>query len=78
MISKEELMNIQILHQQGYSLRAIAKQLGVSRNTVKKYLISNPLEPEYSVRPETESKLEPYKPFLHSRIAKASPFIYSV
>lgn len=73
MISKEELMNIQILHQQGYSQRAIAKQLGISRNTVKKYLINNPSEPEYSARPKTETKLEPYKPFLHSRIANASP-----
>lgn len=73
MISKEELMNIQILHQQGHSQRAIAKQLGISRNTVKKYLTSNPVEPEYSPRPNTDSKLRIYKPFLHSRIAQASP-----
>ncbi|MDP5212838.1 helix-turn-helix domain-containing protein, partial [Pseudoalteromonas tunicata] len=38
MITKEELMKIQILHQQGLSQRAIAKQLGISRNTVKRYL----------------------------------------
>jgi len=73
MILKEELMNIQILHQQGYSQRAIAKQLSISRNTVKKYLTTNPAEPEYSSRPETTSKLEAYKPYLHSRIASASP-----
>ncbi len=73
MISKEELMNIQVLHQQGYSQRAIAKQLGISRNTVKKYLTSNPEEPKYSNRPKTDSKLDTYKPFLHSRIAQASP-----
>lgn len=73
MISKEELMNIQVLHQQGYSQRAIARQLGLSRNTVKKYLTSNSAEPEYSSRPKTISKLDVYKPFLHSRIAQASP-----
>lgn len=73
MISKEELMNIQVLHQQGYSQRAIAKQLGISRNTVKKYLTSSPAEPEYSSRAKTDSKLDVYKPFLHSRIAQASP-----
>jgi transposase len=73
MISKEELMNIQVLHQQGYSQRAIAKQLGISRNTVKKYLTSNPVEHEYSSRPKPASKLDVYKPFLHSRIAQASP-----
>jgi transposase len=73
MISKEELMNIQVLHQQGHSQRAIAKQLGISRNTVKKYLTRKPEQPEYSNRPKTESKLNVYKPFLHSRIAQASP-----
>ncbi|MCF6251438.1 MAG: helix-turn-helix domain-containing protein [Methylococcaceae bacterium] len=64
---------VQVLHQQGYSQRAIAKQLCISRNTVKKYLISNPAEPEYSSRPKSDSKLDVYKPFLHSRIAQASP-----
>ncbi len=73
MISKEELMNIQVLHQQGHSQRAIAKQLGISRNTVKNYLTSNPSEPKYSNRPKTNSKLDGYKPFLHSRIAQAAP-----
>lgn len=73
MISKEELMNIQILHKQGVSQRAIAKQLGISRNTVKKHLSLNVTEPEYSTRPKTSSKLEKYKPYLHSRIAHASP-----
>jgi len=58
MISKEELMNIQILHQQGYSQRVIAKQLSISRNTVKKYLTSNPAEHEYSARPKIVSKLK--------------------
>ncbi len=73
MISKEELMNIQLLHQQGHSQRAIAKQLGISRNTVKKYLTLNAEEPEYSSRPKIGSKLEAYKSFLHSRIAQATP-----
>jgi DNA-binding CsgD family transcriptional regulator len=38
MISTEGLMTIQILHKQGYSKRAIARQLGLSRNTVDKHL----------------------------------------
>ena len=38
MITKEELMKIQILHQQGMSQRRIAKELGISRVTVKRYL----------------------------------------
>ena len=73
MISKEELIKIQILHKQGHSLRAIAKQLVISRNSVKKYLTHNHTEPRYSIRPYTGSRLDGYKPYLHSRIAQASP-----
>lgn len=73
MISKEELMKIQIMNQQGMSQRAIAKQLGISRNTVKRYLRKALNEPKYCPRPKTSSKLEHYKPYLHSRIAQAAP-----
>ncbi|EMW60155.1 helix-turn-helix family protein, partial [Escherichia coli p0305293.5] len=31
-------MEIKILHKQGMSSRAIARELGISRNTVKRYL----------------------------------------
>jgi len=73
MISKEELMKIQIMHQQGMSQRAIAKQLGISRNTVKRYLKKMPDNPIYTPRLSVESKLDKYKSFLHSRIAQAAP-----
>jgi len=66
-------MNIKILHQQGVSQRAIARQLGISRNTVKKYLNPALLEPKYSTRAKKASKLAAYKPYLHSRIAQATP-----
>ena len=73
MISKEELMKIQIMHQQGLSQRAIATQLGISRNTVKRYLQKQVNEPHYSARPVVGSKLDYYKPYVHSRIAQAAP-----
>lgn len=66
-------MNIQVLHQQGYSQRAIARQLGISRNTVKKHLISKLSSPKYAARPKTESKLDNHKAYLLSRIANALP-----
>ncbi len=66
-------MKIQILHQQGLSQRAIAKQLGISRNTVKRYLHAQIDEPVYSARTKKSSLLEPFKSFLHSRIAQAKP-----
>lgn len=48
MISKEELMKIKVLTHQGMSQRAIAKQLGISRNTVKKYLNGDFDKPHYA------------------------------
>ena len=66
-------MKIQILHQQGLSQRAIAKQLGISRNTVKRYLQAKIDTPVYSARKKSRSLLDPFKPFLHSRIAQAKP-----
>ena len=73
MITKEELMKIQILHQQGLSQRAIAKQLGISRNTVKRYLRAKIDTPVYSTRAKRGSLLDPFKSFLHSRIVQAKP-----
>ncbi|PKF49363.1 IS21 family transposase, partial [Enterovibrio nigricans] len=35
MINQEQLVDIHVLHQQGQSIRRIAKTLGVSRNTVR-------------------------------------------
>jgi transposase len=73
LITKEELMKIQILHQQGLSQRAIAKQLGISRNTVKRYLRAKIDTPAYSTRAKNSSLLDPFKSFLHSRIEQAKP-----
>ncbi|WP_158296112.1 helix-turn-helix domain-containing protein, partial [Vibrio thalassae] len=35
MINQEQLVEIHVLHQQGQSIRRIARDLGVSRNTVR-------------------------------------------
>jgi len=72
-ITKEELMKIQILHQQGVSQRRIARELGISRNTVRRYLAKGLDNPEYAKRKKRCSKLDPFKSFLHSRIAQAKP-----
>ena len=48
-----------VLHRQGLSQRDIARKLGISRNTVKKYL-ENPVISEGKGRPEKrKSKLDP-------------------
>lgn len=73
MITKEELMKIQILKKQGMSQREIADELGISRNTVRRYLNMDINEPRYKKRAGKKSKLAPYYSFLHSRIAQAAP-----
>ena len=38
MITTEAFMDIISLHRQGFSMRAIAKKLGIHRRTVKKHI----------------------------------------
>ncbi len=53
---------------QGCSKRQIAKILGISRNTVTKYL-NSPEIPKAKPRSERSSKLDPFKGYLQERIA---------
>jgi len=66
-------MTIKILHQQGYSQRAIARDLGISRHTVKKYLESKEDKPCYTPRPKRPMKLDPYRDYIKQRLADAAP-----
>jgi transposase len=56
------------LHRQGVSARAIARSLGISRQTVQKYLRAEPC-PHYASRGRSPmpSKLDPFVPFLLTR-----------
>lgn len=65
-------MDIHVRFKQGHSIRKIARDLGVSRNTVKKHLLNNEL-PRYSERSFSQTKLEPFKPYLLQRINQARP-----
>ena len=69
MINQEERMEIKVLIKQGISIRKIAKQLGISRNTVRKCLRSNK-DAVYQTRPNKEKKLDPYQDYLIERIEK--------
>ncbi len=55
------------LHGEGRSIRRIAKDLGVSRNSVRKYLRS-PQVPRARPRPPRGSKLDPFKEYLRQRL----------
>jgi transposase len=58
---------VQALHQQGTSLRTIADQLGLARNTVRTYVRQPPEEPQPTPRPLRASILDPYEDYLLQR-----------
>lgn len=53
-------MDIITLHRRGMTQRAIARELGISRNTVKKYIENPDLAFERPQVPPRKSKLDPY------------------
>jgi len=54
------------LHQQGMGVRAITRQVGISRNTVRRYLQAESF-PEQGLRRKRASRLDPYLPYLRER-----------
>jgi len=72
MLAKDQWMEIHVLKAQGLSLRQIAKQLGVSRNTVTRYLASEDV-PRYKQREPRSTKLEPFHGYILERMAAAAP-----
>jgi transposase len=59
-----------VYHKHGMSKREIARKLGISRNTVKKYLRQEH-PPAYSKRKSKGTKLEPYKKYVSTKLAEA-------
>jgi|ERR1700761_1098327 len=72
MLRLEGFVEIEVLKRQGKSIRAISAELGLARNTVRKYLRSakKPLAKE---RPPRGSKLDPFKAYLQERVRQAHP-----
>ncbi|MEA2088060.1 MAG: hypothetical protein U9O91_08205, partial [Candidatus Caldatribacteriota bacterium] len=68
-LSKRELFQIYQLKDIGYTERRIAKEMGLSRQTVHKYL----LDPEPGINKRTySSQLEPYYPLITQYLEKDS------
>jgi len=65
MLKLEGWMDIKLLSQQGHSIRAIARIVGSSRNTVRRVLRGKAPEPFKIV--ERSSKLDEYKGYLAKR-----------
>ena len=72
MLGPEGFVDIQVLHRQGMSIRGIARELGVSRNTVRSYLRTDSA-PAFKSCQSRSSKLDPYKDYLQQRVAAAHP-----
>ena len=66
-------MTIKVLEKQGLSIKGIARETGLSKNTVKKYLRADGVASRYERKVQRPSKLEPFKDYIRARIAAAHP-----
>ena len=69
MVNLGELMMILELHRQGLKVSAIARQLGVDRKTVRKYIARGLEPPAYGPRPVQQKSTDPFLPYLRDRLA---------
>lgn len=65
-------MEIHVLYRQGKSIRAIAKALQISRNSVRKYLRNIAMTPSYSKHTDRLSKLDPSRLILKRVLMRPS------
>jgi len=72
MLTQEQVVEIRVLRRRGLGIRAIAKELGCSRATVKRYL-RDPAASRYGPRQPRARKIDPYKAYLLERVAAARP-----
>lgn len=72
MLTQEEAVEIRVMARRGEGVRAIAKQLGCSRNTVRRYLREQQVS-RYGPRAARACKPDDYKDYLLERIEQARP-----
>lgn len=65
MIKLEDWMDIKIMYKEGYSIRAIAKISGLSRNTVRRVVLEK--VPKEFKKAKRGSKLDEYKGYIEKR-----------
>jgi len=64
-----EVMMILELHRQGLKVSSIARQLGVDRKTVRKYIARGLEPPAYGPRPPQQKGTDLFLPYLRERLA---------
>jgi transposase len=72
MLTQEQAVEIKVLARRGTAVREIARQMGLSRNTVRRYL-RNEQAGRYQQREARPTKLEPFKRYVLERVAAARP-----
>ena len=74
MLSSQQISQIHQLRQQEWSARRIARQLGISRNTVSQYLSQSGDSPPPGTRTPAvrSSKLDPFKPLIEEWLTQDS------
>jgi transposase len=72
MLTQEQAVEIRVMARRGEGLRAIARQVGCSRNTVRRYLRDEEAR-RYAARDPRPCKLDDYKGYVVARIEQARP-----
>jgi transposase len=72
MLTQEQAVEIRVMARRGEGVRSIAKQLGCSRNTVRRYLREEGAK-RYRPRAKRACKLDAYRSYLSERIEQARP-----
>ena len=72
MLTQEQAVEIRVMARRGKGVRSIAKQLGCSRKTVRRYLREAGAQ-RYGPREARAGKLDGHKSFLTERIEQAQP-----
>ena len=72
MLGEEGYVEIHVMHRQGMSIKAICRELGISRTTVRKYLRAEGV-PKAQLRAARPTKLDEYRDYLNARVDAARP-----
>jgi transposase len=72
MLTQEQVVETRVMSRQGKGIREIAREMGVSRNTVRRYLREGAV-PKYKPRLPRPTKLDAYKSYLNERVQAARP-----
>ncbi len=70
MLHKEIQVEIQVLHRQGKSIRAIERETGVARNTIRA-ILRRETDGQYGPRRPRPTKVDPYKTYVQERLEAA-------